>query len=106
VDRRCPAPKTGTRSFTARARCRAHECGGGTFPDAFLHPYGIRAVHPDTFVEHLLDLKSEAVCGATRRIRRRLANPPPCTAEEMISNYERHGLAVSASILRTRASSF
>lgn len=75
------------------------------FPDAFLHPYGIRAVHPDTFVEHLLDLNSEAVCGAIRRIRRRLANPP-CTAEEMISNYERHGLAVSASILKTRASSF
>ena len=42
------------------------------FPDAFLHPYGIRAVHPDAFVEHLLDLNSEAVCGAIRRIRRRL----------------------------------
>ena len=75
------------------------------FPDAVLQPYGIRAVHPDTFVEHLLDLNSEAVCGAIRRIRRRLANPP-CTAEEMISNYERQGLAVSASILKTRASSF
>ena len=53
----------------------------------------------------LLDLNPEAVCGAIRRIRCRLANPP-CTAEEMISNYERHGLAVSASILKTRASSF
>jgi len=74
------------------------------FPDAVLHPYGIRAVHPDTFVEHLLDLNSEAVCGAIRRIRRRLANPP-CSAEDMISNYERHGLAVSASILKTRVSS-
>lgn len=74
------------------------------FPDTVLRPYGIRAVHPDVFVEHLLDLNSEAVCEAIRRIRRRLVNPPS-TAEDMIQNYERQGLAVSASILRTRARS-
>lgn len=74
------------------------------FPDTVLHPYGIRAIHPDAFVEHVLDLNSESVCEAIRRIRRRLVNPP-CSAEEMIANYERHGLAVSASILRTRANS-
>lgn len=74
------------------------------FPERILRPYGIRAVHPDVFVEHLLDLNSEAVCEAIRRIRRRLVNPP-CSAEEMISNYERHGLAVSTSILRTRIAS-
>jgi hypothetical protein len=74
------------------------------FPETALRPYGIRAIHPDAFVEHLLDLNSEAVCEAVRRIRRRLANPPR-TAEEMIENYERHGLAVSASILRSRANS-
>jgi len=74
------------------------------FPDTVLRPYGIRAIHPDAFIEHLLDLNSEAVCEAIRRIRRRLANPP-CSAEEMIANYERHGLAVSASVLRTRANS-
>jgi predicted nucleic acid-binding protein len=71
------------------------------FPDAVLHPYGIRAIHPDGFVEHLLHLNFEAACEAIRRIRRRLANPPR-TAEEMIENYEKQGLAVSASILRTR----
>jgi hypothetical protein len=74
------------------------------FPDTALRPYGIKAIHPDTFVEHLLDLNSEAVCEAVRRIRRRLANPPR-TVEEMIGNYERHGLAVSASILRSRENS-
>jgi hypothetical protein len=74
------------------------------FPDSVLGPYGIRAVHPDVFVEHLLDLNSEAVCEAIRRIRRRLANPH-CSAEEMVANYERHGLAVSASILRSRINS-
>ena len=74
------------------------------FPEPVLRPYGIRAVHPDVFVEHLLDLNPEAVCEAVRRIRRRLANPP-CSAEEIIANYERHGLAVSASILRSRINS-
>jgi hypothetical protein len=56
------------------------------------------------FVEHLLDLNSEAVCEAIRRIRRRLVNPP-CSPEEMIAKYESHGLAVSSSILRTRINS-
>jgi predicted nucleic acid-binding protein len=74
------------------------------FPDDVLRPYSVRAIHPDEFVEHLLDLNSEMVCEAVRRIRRRLVNPPS-TAEEMIANYERGGLAVSASILRTRVRS-
>ena len=74
------------------------------FPDTVLRPYGIRAIHPDSFIEHLLHLNLEAVCEAIRRIRRRLVNPP-CSAEEMIANYERHGLAVSASVLRTRVNS-
>jgi hypothetical protein len=74
------------------------------FPNSTLAPYGIRAIHPDAFVEHLLDLNPEAVCDAIRRIRRRLVNPPR-SAEEIIANYERCGLAVSASILRLRANS-
>lgn len=74
------------------------------FPEHALRPYGIRAIHPDEFVEHLLDLNAEVVCEAVRRIRRRLINPPR-SAEDIIQNYERHGLAVSASILRGRARS-
>jgi len=74
------------------------------FPDAVLHPYGIRAIHPDAFVEHVLDLNLEAACEAIRRIRRRLVNPP-VSAQEIIERYETNGLAVSASILRTRINS-
>jgi hypothetical protein len=74
------------------------------FPEAVLQPYGIRAIHPDSFVEHVLDLNLEAVCEAIRRIRRRLVNPP-IAAQQMIEGYERNGLAVSASILRTRVNS-
>jgi predicted nucleic acid-binding protein len=74
------------------------------FPDEALRLYGVRAIHPDEFVEHLFDLNSEVICEAIRRIRRRLANPP-YTAEEMIANYERCGLAISASMLRSRVRS-
>jgi predicted nucleic acid-binding protein len=74
------------------------------FPQETLGNYGIQAVHPDVFVEHLLDLNSEAVCEAIRKIRQRLVNPPR-TAEDMIAKYESQGLAVAASILRTRVNS-
>lgn len=74
------------------------------FPDAVLRPYGVRAIHPDEFTEHLLDLNAETVCQAVRRIRRRLSNPP-ISVSRLLENYERHGLAVSASILRARANS-
>lgn len=74
------------------------------FPGAALSPYGIRAIHPDEFVEHLLDLNPEAVCDAVRRIRCRLVDPPR-SAEEMLEKYEQHGLAISASIVRVRTKS-
>jgi hypothetical protein len=74
------------------------------FPAAALRPYGICAIHPDEFIEHLLDLNAEVVCEAMRRIRRRLINPAR-TAEEMIDSYERNGLALSASILMARVKS-
>jgi predicted nucleic acid-binding protein len=74
------------------------------FPHTVLAPYGLRAVHPDAFVEYLLGLNTEVICEAIRRIRGRLTNPPR-SAEEMILNYEHHGLAVTASILRGRANS-
>lgn len=74
------------------------------FPESALSPFGIRAVHPDVFVEHLLDLNAEAVCDAVRRIRRRLA-APPLTAAELLAAYESRGLAISASILRDHAGS-
>lgn len=69
------------------------------FPESALQPLGVRAVHPDVFVEHLLDLNFDLVCEAVRRIRRRLA-APPMTAEELLATYESRGLAISASILR------
>lgn len=45
------------------------------FPDTVLRPYGIRAVHPDVFVEHLLDLNPEAVCDGRWIARCRRSRP-------------------------------
>jgi hypothetical protein len=74
------------------------------FPEPTLRPYGISAVHPDEFVEHLLDLNAEVVCGCVRAIRARLSRPLH-TAEQLLARYEQQGLAVSASVLRERISS-
>lgn len=89
--------------LAADAHCGAEEITTfilRDFPDAALSPYGFRAIHPDVFVEHLLDLNTEAVCDAIRRIRRRLVNPA-VSAAGLVTNYERRGLDVSASKLRS-----
>jgi hypothetical protein len=70
------------------ATCSAIHCGAQEivtfnlkdFPDAALYPYGIRAIHPDVFVEHILDLNLEMACEAIRRIHRRLIHPPRINA--------------------------
>lgn len=101
-------PDAGDRHVLAAAiHCGAQEIvtfNLRDFPDTVLRPYGIRAVHPDEFAEHLFDLNPEAICDAVRRIRRRLTSPPR-SAMEMIETYERQGLAITASILRGRANS-
>jgi len=53
------------------------------FPDAVLNPHGIRAVHPDTFIERLIYAKPAVVCDVIRTVRRRRVNPAR-SAEEML----------------------
>ena len=62
------------------------------FPAATLEKYGIEAQHPDEFITHLIDLSSLVVCAATKRQRMSLKNPPQ-DVEELLSAYERQGLA-------------
>ena len=59
------------------------------FPDAALRPYGIRAIHPDSFVEHLLDLSPEVICDAIRRIRRRGLNVGQKLGQNPISTWDK-----------------
>ena len=69
------------------------------FPNDALDPYGIEAQHPDDFIRHLISLDRGAVCGAFKRQRASLMNPPQ-TAEQLLDTLERQGLVISASELR------
>jgi predicted nucleic acid-binding protein len=69
------------------------------FPNEALDPYGIEAQHPDDFVRHLISLDGGAVCGAFKRQRASLKNPPQ-SAEQLLDTLERQGLVISASELR------
>jgi predicted nucleic acid-binding protein len=69
------------------------------FPNDVLDAYGIEAQHPDDFVRHLISLDWGAVCGAFKRQRASLRNPPQ-SAEQLLSTLERQGLAISSSELR------
>ncbi|RUS93599.1 hypothetical protein DSM106972_095890 [Dulcicalothrix desertica PCC 7102] len=51
------------------------------FPAKALQPYGVEAVHPDEFIQDLIDLNSEAVCTAAQKQRQTLKNPPKTQAE-------------------------
>lgn len=46
-----------------------------------LLPYGVKAVHPDHFVQNLIDLNPQAVCTAAQKQRQTLKNPPKTTDE-------------------------
>jgi PIN domain-containing protein len=64
----------------------------GDFPAATLKAYGIEAQHPDDSIIHLLDLAPGTVCGAVKRQRGSLRNPPK-SADELLATVERQGLA-------------
>lgn len=51
------------------------------FPSKTIKEYGIEAQHPDDFLNHLIDLSPYVFCGAIRRLRLSLKNPPKNTDE-------------------------
>jgi predicted nucleic acid-binding protein len=46
------------------------------FPEAALAPYGIEAQHPDDFLIYQFEIARGPMCGAIKRLRARLKNPP------------------------------
>jgi len=54
------------------------------FPPLMLAPYGIRAIHPNEFVEELISFDPQAVLAAAQRQRASLKRPPK-TAEEFLA---------------------
>jgi predicted nucleic acid-binding protein len=69
------------------------------FPADALASHGIAAMHPDEFVVALLDVAPASVCGAVKRQREGLRNPPK-TAEELLTTLESQGLAQTVARLR------
>jgi hypothetical protein len=69
------------------------------FPAEILAPHGVEAQHPDDFIVHLLDLEPVTVCGAVKRQRESLRNPPK-SALELLATLERHGLPQTVARLR------
>jgi predicted nucleic acid-binding protein len=61
------------------------------FPSEILSRYGVEAQHPDDFITQLFDLARGAVCGAVKRQREELSNPPK-SAAELLATFENHGL--------------
>lgn len=72
------------------------------FPDALLAPHGIKAQHPDSFIEHAFGIDETAVIVAVRDHRSSLTMPP-LTVEELLDGYLQLGLATTVRLLRPNA---
>ena len=69
------------------------------FPAPSLAPYGIEAVHPDTFVDQQFDLHEGAVVTTAKRHRAALRNPPK-PVDAYLDILAAQGLVVTAERLR------
>jgi hypothetical protein len=72
------------------------------FPPTVLREYGIEARHPDGFISELLTVSPDTVCGAVRRQRESLKNPP-MTVVEFLSVLERQNLPQTVKALLRHA---
>jgi predicted nucleic acid-binding protein len=69
------------------------------FPTDCLAPFGIEAQHPDEFLGFQLDLAVHVVCGAVKRHRASLRNPPK-EVDDYLATLEAQGLAQTVATLR------
>jgi PIN domain len=69
------------------------------FPNTALEPYGIDVQHPDEFLWNHLNLAQGLFCGAVRKVRGRLQNPP-YSIEQYLEILIRNGLVGTAAELR------
>jgi hypothetical protein len=69
------------------------------FPESALAPYRVEAEHPDTFLCNQLDLAPGMFCGAIRKVRARLKNPP-YTVDEYLGVLKNVGLVATAAELQ------
>lgn len=65
------------------------------FPEEALLPYGIEAVHPDTFAVQQFDLNEARIIGAARNHRRSLRKPSR-SVEDYLETLSANGLVITA----------
>ena len=69
------------------------------FPSDVLSKYGIEAIHPDEFVYSQIDLAPAIACGAIKRQRESLKNPPKAK-DEFLAILQKQQLPQTVSALR------
>ena len=69
------------------------------FPQDYLAPHGMEAVHPDQFIEQQFGLNQDAVIACAKRIRARLLNPA-ISPDEYLAILSSSRLIVTAGLLR------
>ncbi len=69
------------------------------FPAQQIDKYGIEAQHPDEFISQLLEIASGIICGAIKRLRSSLKNPP-ISAERYLEILAKQSLPKTVSKLR------
>ena len=69
------------------------------FPSAVLSKYDIEAIHPDEFIYSQIDLAPTIACGAIKRQRESLKNPPKAK-DEFLAILQKQQLPQTVSALR------
>ena len=69
------------------------------FPQEYLSPYGVEALHPDEFIEHQFGLNQGVVIACAKRIRARLLNPEK-SADQYLGILSSSRLPVTADLLQ------
>jgi predicted nucleic acid-binding protein len=70
------------------------------FPNDVLANYGIEAIHPDEFIYYQIDLAPAIACGAIKRQRESLKNPPKAK-DEFLAILQKQQLPLTVSALKT-----
>ena len=68
------------------------------FPGSATAPYDIEVLHPDTFLQRQLDDAPSTFCGAVRKVRSRLRNPP-FSIEQYLDTMRQQGLPLTTGAL-------
>jgi predicted nucleic acid-binding protein len=69
------------------------------FPCDVLSKYGVEAIHPDDFIYYQIDLAPAIACGAIKKQRESLKNPPKAK-EEFLAILQKQQLPQTVSALR------